>query len=164
VKAVLTDEHQLYRLEFAESSVDRQWDRVVFSDKSTFSSANDGLILVYRPRGERYNYGCVSTSTRSGRVSVHCRGWITHEGAAILHHIEEHLDGLQHKYILKHVLVPSVRVLYPDGVIQFQEDRSSIHDSRVAQELLSRQAGVELIEWPPRAPDINTIENMWSEV
>jgi transposase-like protein len=26
VKAVLTDEHQLYRIAFAESSVDRQWD------------------------------------------------------------------------------------------------------------------------------------------
>jgi transposase len=72
VKAVLTDEHQLYHLAFAESSVDRQWDRVIFSDESTFSSANDGPALVYRPRGERYNSQYVSTFTRSGRVSVHC--------------------------------------------------------------------------------------------
>jgi hypothetical protein len=55
VKTVLTDEHRLYRLAFAESSVDCQWDRVIFSDESTFSSANDGPVLVYRPRGERYN-------------------------------------------------------------------------------------------------------------
>jgi hypothetical protein len=56
VKAALTDEHQLYRLAFAESSVDRQWDRVMFSDESTFSSANDRPVLVYRSRGERYNF------------------------------------------------------------------------------------------------------------
>jgi transposase len=58
----------------------------------------------------------------------------------------------------------SVKVLYPDAVIQFQQDHSSIHDSRVVQEWLSRQADVELIDWPPRAPDMNPIENMWSEV
>ena len=26
------------------------------------------------------------------------------------------------------------------------------------------QADVELLDWPPRAPDMNPIENMWSEV
>jgi hypothetical protein len=61
-------------------------------------------------------------------------------------------------------MVPFVRVLYPDGVIQFQQDHSSIHDSGVVQEWLSRQADVELIDWPQRAPDMNPIENMWSEV
>jgi hypothetical protein len=53
---------------------------VIFTDESTFSFANGGPILVYRPRGERYNSQYVSTSTRSGRVSVHCWGWISHEG------------------------------------------------------------------------------------
>jgi hypothetical protein len=163
VKAVLTDEYQLYRLAFAESSVDRQWDRVIFSDESTLSSENDGPVLVYRPREERYNSQYVSTSTRSGRVSVHCWGWISHEGARILHRIEEHLDGLQ-KHILKHEMLLSLRVLHPDGEIQFQQDYSSIHDSRVVQEWLSRQADVELTDWPPLAPDMNVIENMWKEV
>jgi hypothetical protein len=87
VKAVLTDEHQLYRLAFAESSVDSQWDRVIFSDESTFSSANNWPDLDYRPRGERYNSQYVSTSTRSGRVSVRCWGWISHKEAGILHRI-----------------------------------------------------------------------------
>jgi hypothetical protein len=124
VKAVLTDEHQLYRLVFAESSVDRQWERVISSDESTFSSANDGPVLVCRPRVERYNSQYVSTSIRSGRVSVHCWGWMSHEGAGILHRADEYLDGLQYKHILKHVMVLSVSVLYPDGVIQFQQEHS----------------------------------------
>jgi hypothetical protein len=55
-------------------------------------------------------------------------------------------------------------VLYPDAVIQFQQDHSVIHDSRVVREWLSLQADAELIDWPPRAPDMNPIENMWSEV
>jgi hypothetical protein len=54
-------------------------------------------------------------------------------------------------------------MLYPDSIIHLQQDHS-IHDSRVVQEWLSRQADVELIDWPPGAPDTNPIENMWSEV
>jgi hypothetical protein len=75
VKEVLTDEHQLYRFAFADSNVDRKWDTVMFSDESTFSSENDGPVLVYRPQGERYNPQDMSTCKRSGRVSVHCWGW-----------------------------------------------------------------------------------------
>ena len=38
VKELLTDEHKLHRLAFAESNVDHKWDRVIFSDESTFTS------------------------------------------------------------------------------------------------------------------------------
>ena len=95
-------------------------------------------------------------------MSVNCWGWISHEGDEILHRIEGHLDGLQYQHILQNVLVPSVWTLYPEGIIHLQ-DHSSIHDSHVVQEWLSRQAD-ELLDWPPRAPDMNHIENMWSEV
>ena len=55
-------------------------------------------------------------------------------------------------------------MLYPGGIIHLQQDHSSIHDSRVVQERVARQADVELFDWPRRAPDMNPIEKMWSEV
>jgi len=164
VKKLVADEHKLYRLAFAESNVDRKWDRVIFIDKSTFTSANDGSVLVYIPQGQRYNPQYMSTCKRSGRVPVNCWGWISHEGAGILHRIEGHLDSLQYQHILQNVMVPSVQMLYPEGMIHLQQDHCSIHDSRVVQEWLSQQADVELLDWPPRVPDMNPIENMWSEV
>jgi len=99
VKELLNDKHKLYRLAFAESNVDRKWDRVIFTDASAFTSANDGPVLVYGPQGERYNTQYISTCKRSGRVSVHCWGWICHECAAVLHRIEGHLDGLHYQHI-----------------------------------------------------------------
>ena len=51
-------------------------------------------------------------------------------------------------------MVPSVQILYPDGIIHLQQDHSSTHDSRVVQERLSWQADVKILDWPPRAPDI----------
>jgi len=91
VQELLTDKHKLYHLAFTESNVDRIWDRVIFCDESTFSSANDRLVLVYRLRGEHYNSQYVSTCTYSGHVSVHCWGWISHEGTGMLHCTDGHL-------------------------------------------------------------------------
>jgi hypothetical protein len=82
----------------------------------------------------------------------------------MLNRIEDHLDSLQYKHILQNLMVPSVCMLYPDGIIHFQEDHSSIHDSCVVQEWLSLQAEVKLIDWLLHAPDMNPIDNMWSEV
>jgi len=124
--------------------------------------ANDGPVLVRRPQGERYNPQ--HTCKHSSRVSVNCWGWISHEWAGVLYRIEGHLDGLHYQHILQNIMVPSVRILYPEGIIHLQQDQSSIHDSRVVQEWLSRQADIEILDWPPRAPDINPIKNMWSEV
>ena len=108
MKELLNDEHKLYHLAFAESNVDRKWDRVIFTDESTFTSANDGLVSVYRPQGQRYNPHYMSTCKRSSRVSVICWGWISHEGAGILHLIEGHLDGQQYQHILQKVNVHPV--------------------------------------------------------
>jgi hypothetical protein len=88
----------------------------------------------------------------------------SHEGAAMLHCIEGHLDNLQYKHISQNIMVSSVRTHYPNGIIHFQQDHSSIHDSHVVQEWLSLHAEVEFIDWPLQVPDMNPIENMWSEV
>jgi len=122
VKELLTDEHKLYRFTFLKTNVDCKWDRVTFTDESTFTSANDGPVLVYRPQGQRYNPQHMPTCKRSGHVSIHCWGWISHEGTGVLHHIEGHLDGLQYQHILQNVMVPSVWMLYPDGKIHLQQD------------------------------------------
>ena len=106
VKELLTDENKVYRLAFSESNVDRKWDGVILSDESIFSSTNDGPVLVYRPRGELYNSQYMSTCTRSGRVSVHCWGWISHQGPGMLHRIERHLRSFQYQHILQNAMLP----------------------------------------------------------
>ena len=78
-------------------------------------------------------------------------------GAGVPHRIEGQLDGLHYQHIFQNVTVPSVWMLYPEGMIHLQQDHSSIHDTRVVQEWLLRQADIELLDWPPRAPDMNPI-------
>jgi len=78
---------------------------------------NDRPDLVHRPQGERFNPQYMSTCKRSGRVSAHCWGWISHEGAGIPHPTEGHLDGLHYEHILENITVPSVWMLYPKFLI-----------------------------------------------
>ena len=68
--------------------------------------ANDVPDIVDRPQRERYNPQ--HTCKFRARVSVHCWGWISHEGAGVFHHIEGHLDGLHYQHILQNVTVPSL--------------------------------------------------------
>ena len=151
---------QLYRFAFPENNVERKWDRIIFTFESTFSSANDEPVLVYRPHGERYNRQYVYLQTQW--TCVHCWAGIPMKWLEFAL-AEGHLNGLQYQHILQNVMVPSVRMLYPDGIIHLQQHHS-IHDSHVVQECLSRQADIDIIDCPPRAPDMNPIENMWSEV
>jgi len=90
-----------------------------------------------------------TSSKPSGHVSAHCCDWISHEGTRMLCHTECHLDGFQYMHILQNIMVPSERMLYPRGKIQFQQDHSSIHDCRVVQEWILPQADIELTDWPP---------------
>jgi hypothetical protein len=110
VKEFISDERKLNRFAFVEGNVDRKWDRVIFTDESTFSSANDGPVLVCIPQGQRYNPRYMSTCKR---VSVLCWGWISHEAAVVLRRIEGHLDGLQYQHILQNVMAPSVECFIP---------------------------------------------------
>jgi hypothetical protein len=77
VKQKLSEEHRLYQLTFAEDTVDHDWGNVIFSNKSMFSSANDGPVQVYRPQGTHYNAEYMKESACSGRISVVVWGWIS---------------------------------------------------------------------------------------
>ena len=168
-KQKLTDEQRVYRLSFAEDNMHRDWSNVIFSDECVFSSANDGPVRVFRPSGTRHNAEYVAETWRSGRVSVACWGWMSACGIGMLHRIEQGRNGRgfsgeQYMHILEHVMVPSVRVLYPEGKILFQQDQSPVHKSRLVQEWFANHSTeVELIDWPPCGADMSPIENVWAE-
>jgi hypothetical protein len=148
VKEKLSEEHRLYRLAFAEDNVDRDGVNVIFSDESVFSSANDGPVRVYRPQRTCYNAQYVKESARSGRVSVTVWGWISSRGMGLLHRIDGRLDGTQYLHILRDIMVPSVREMYPEGVINFQPDQSPVHKSQFLEGWLADQNELELLVVP----------------
>jgi hypothetical protein len=115
---------------------------------------------VYRPQGTRYNAEYVKESARFGRVSVAVCGWFSSRGIGLLHRIDGRLDGAQYLHILRDIMVPSVREMYRDGVINFQQDQSPVHNSQFLQEWLEDQNEVEFLDWPTCGADLNPIKNV----
>jgi hypothetical protein len=68
---------------------------------------------------------------------LYLQKYTSHKEARILNPIEKQYDGLQYKHTLRNVMVTSVRLLYPDGAMQFQKGNPYILDSCVVQEWLS---------------------------
>jgi hypothetical protein len=158
MKEKLSEEHRLYRFAFAENNVGHDWENVIFSDESVLSSANDGPVRVYRPQGTRYNAGYAKESARSGHVSVAVWEWISSRGIGLLHRIDGRLDWVQYLHILRDIMVPSVREMYPDGVNNFQQEQSPVHKSQLLQGWFADQNRVELLDWPTCGADLNPME------
>jgi hypothetical protein len=164
VKGKLTlGEHRLYRLAFAEDNGDRDWGNVIFSDESVLSSADDEPVPVHRSQGTHYNAEYVKESARFGHVSVAVWGLISSRGIGLLHRIDGRLDGAQYLHILRHIVVPSVREMYPDEVINFQRNQSPFHKLQLLQGWLADQNEVELLDWPLCGADLSPMENVWAE-
>lgn len=163
-KELLKDEHKLFRLAFSEENTNRNWNRVIFSDEVTFSSTNGGKVIVYRPRGARYDERYVAKQIRRGRVSVSCWGWMCRDGLGVLWMLDETLNAAQYKVILEHVMIPSVRMHYPDGIIDFVQDNHPVHTSNAVSNWFSERQDIKVMDWPPCSPDLNPIEHVWAEV
>jgi transposase len=54
--------------------------------------------------------------------------------------------------------------MYPDGVINFQQDLIPALKSQLLQGWLADRNEVELLDWPPCGADLNTIENVWAKM
>ena len=73
----LLHEPKLYCLACAESRVGCQWDRVVFSDTSAFSSANNGFVDCGENLNSQYAWNSMHNSYVTigdeGPGKLHCR-------------------------------------------------------------------------------------------
>jgi hypothetical protein len=49
-------------------------------------------------------------------------------------------------------------------ISQFQHDDSSVHETHFVQEWLSLQADIKLTGWPPQAPNMKPIHNVWGQL
>ena len=86
-------------------------------------------------------------------------GCFSAAGAPNLATIEGTMDSTGYCTILKKVLLPFAEDKHPNGW-RFQQGNASVHRSDYTRRFFS-DMDIEVLEWPSRSPNFNSIENLW---
>ena len=150
------------RLSFASKYKDRNWKRVMFADEKTFylcTLPNQKNDVVWADSAEEVEpHG--STVLRA-KWNVYAA--ISREGHTALHIFDTNMTAALYVKTLQKTLLPTTAALYPGGRWAYVQDNDPKHRAKLAETFVS-QSAPESIFLPPRSPDLNPIENVWSEV
>ena len=139
------------------------WRHVIFADESRFLLyPKDGRLRVRRLQGEVLNKDCIAEAVAYGGGSVHIWGAFCYAGTAPLVVLDRNVNGQVYRDILRNTLVPYARGVYGQN-FRYQDDDARPHQVQVVTDYLNRE-GILSMEQPPKSPDLNPIEHLWSDM
>lgn len=155
-KPLLTSEHIRRRLEWCELMESIDWNKVIFSDETTF---------WLKPTKRRYwTRGSTRKVVRVVKhpQKIHVWGCFCSEGFGKLFIFKQNLSAQLMVKIYKNALIPSMKKFSfdKDSGWQFQEDNDPKHTSKLAKNWKSEN-NIPKIPWPSNSPDLSPIENLW---
>jgi transposase len=162
-KPMMTRKQLRARVAFCKKYKDKPptwWDRVMFSDESTFQQVRGtGSNYVRRPPGKRLDPK-YTIKTVKHPPSVMVWGAITSSGRCGLQIFDKGVKVNAEEYIK--VLDSKVKIhMNISGATVFQQDSAPCHTARSVKKWFSDNGVEVLADWPSNSPDLNVIENCW---
>jgi predicted transcriptional regulator len=162
---VLSEATKAARLAFAIMWVNMpvQWwlDFVIFTDEVWVRGSAHRALIVTRTREERFH---PDTTQKRVQNSVGFMLWGAIRGGEKLSRVvwQKHRWGnITAKSFCEHILPEITRITREQD--HFQQDNATSHKAKMTQEHM-RQAGVQVMKWPPSSPDLNPIELAWQRM
>ena len=167
-KWTMTDEHRKLRLKWALANVDKPddyWKSIIFTDESLIqNNPNKQTYWVTKdtavPPIERDRW----------QVSVLVWGAMSYNGNCILECIDGTMNAIVYLDILKRRLLKNYPALSPNtkkgaglNRLLYQHDGSKVHDAKLIKDYFA-QKEIQVIRKPPKSPDLNPIETIWSQL
>jgi transposase/uncharacterized coiled-coil protein SlyX len=168
-KKKFSEEEIRKRLSFAQgyknwSAAD--WMRVEFADEKIFWGEGFwGQVFVRRPKGEALNPEyCVDQDPHPTKVSA----WACFSGHGLgyMYIFNENMDAKLLQGILGTHLIESAELHFDIEHAErwwFLQDNAPQHKSVLVRTWLFNN-GIQCIDFPPYSPDLNPIENLWTDL
>lgn len=140
--------------------MDLNWSKVVFSDEKKFNlDGPDGLDFEWVDSRAPVRQK-VRRVAGGGMVMV-C-GAIGYFGKPPLAIVSGRMNSVMYCEMLKQHLVPHFRQISGRGGV-FMQDNAPSHKAKRTIAWLRRQK-IKVLTWPALSPDLNIIENLWSDL
>lgn len=161
-KPTLNDKQRKNRLAFCtkyEHWNEKDWERLMFSDESTFQQFGVSCNYVRRQEGQRYVQK-YTVPTMKHPPSVMVWGCFSARFRGRLHFMPKGktINSQVYMGILKEKLLPSMG---SHRTTIFQQDNAPCHTSKAMQAFFKKNK-VSVLDWPGNSPDLNPIENLWT--
>ena len=148
-RSLLTAQNRAARLQFARRQLELHpdeayWRSVIFTDEKTFDTASHGRQIVYRRDGTRFHPQHVAQRQVSGRVTVHCWGWMDGQGRGSLHRLGPHFNQYGYIDLLQEHFLPEVRRTR-QSPYRLQQDHSPVRMVRRVRVMLAAEEDLELV-------------------
>lgn len=164
-KPALTMIQKRKRVQWAKKYISKSqsfWEKVVFSDESTFTVPVGRQGKVWRKKGEEFNPDCIVRKVKHpGSIMVW--GCISKNGMGDLQFIKGGINSTVYQGILEKGRIQIKRGSFLKKNMIFQQDGASCHTSSSTKNWFTKHK-IDLLPWCANSPDANPIENVWRDI
>lgn len=152
-----------FALEHENRSID-EWSRVLFTDESRFRRYPDGAVNVKRRPQEILHPDCIKKTVKFGGGGFMVWGGISGHGPTNLVVCPERLNSEGYIQILEEFVHPWLVLAAGEGFeMIFMQDNAPCHTAARTTSWMN-EFGFTVMPWPANSPDLNPIENVWSQM